>query len=125
MTLDMTGSAGRRLSAAGRQWDAVSACPSVGLIAHADLGDRAGAVLSDSVGHVLWLVPAGSTLGWSVPHTEVYGPCTYVVIPPATRTEGPGDHWLRPPTPSGYLTDPAQLRAALMAAAGQISAAQR
>lgn len=112
---------GFHLSPAGRAWDAVSAERPVGLAAYEALGEASSAVLCDSTGQLLWLVPAGSTRGWAVPHTEVYGPCTYVVIPPASRTKGPGEHWLRPPGPHGYMTDPGRLRAALLAAIEQLT----
>lgn len=106
---------GIHLMPAGRDWDAVRVSPRIGLEAHQAMGDASRAVICDSGGQLYWLLPPGTASTWDVPHTESLGLTIYVVVPHTALTAGPGDHWERPPGPSGYLTDPDVLCAALLA----------
>ena len=104
-------------------WDIIVAPQTLGLAALEilDLGsDRApGPVLWEPMGPIprlQFLVPTGTSDGWSVPHTSALGVACFIGVPGPTTLEPPGIHWLVPPDPDNpeALVDAAALRQALL-----------
>ncbi|MET7933505.1 hypothetical protein [Streptomyces sp. NPDC005322] len=113
----------------GPYWDAVRAPAVVGERALQLLGRAAGAVIAD-YSQMYWLIQPGAASGWprirqvgvlSPPLAEV----TYVGVPPAARTRGPGLHWRLPVGPGQYFTGAVRLRDALVQAVTAEEAAVR
>ncbi|MET7936978.1 hypothetical protein [Streptomyces sp. NPDC005322] len=105
----------------GPHWDAVRAPVPIGERALKLLSDATGAVIAD-YGSMYWLIPPGRAQYWRrLRHVQALGAhhaeVTYVGVPSATRTSGPGLHWRIPVGPGRYLTDAVQLRDALAKAA--------
>ena len=113
-----------QLREAGHHWDAVRID-----------GDLAGAVyrvMSDAThgapGPVLinpgarrhyWFLNPGSTRRWDVfPGVACRSKGSWVVVVPASRTNGPWAHWLSPPGPDGRRANAALLHATLRALVG-------
>ncbi|MFF4257933.1 DUF6415 family natural product biosynthesis protein [Streptomyces sp. NPDC001663] len=110
---DLTWVTGMRLTPAGVEWDAVRVGRYLGVQAIGRIA-RPGAVAVDPAcaePFLYFLLPAGSTDGWEVPHTRPLGANAYVVLPPADKDSPPGPYWLIPPK-CGF-TRAATLRRAL------------
>ncbi|MEV8058158.1 hypothetical protein AB0P37_17040 [Streptomyces antimycoticus] len=94
---------------AGKWWDSVRAAPLVGQRALELLGDDTGAVIQDKYGTLYWLIEVGSADSWRLRQvrvlTELTDECTYLGVPPTSRTEGPGTHWRVPLSADHYLPD--------------------
>jgi hypothetical protein len=100
----------------GEWWDAVKVPAYIGKGALGRLGDESGAVIEDPLGRSLyWLVEPGRADTWELHRVEPLGAASYVAVPPAGRTEGPGVRWIVPLAPLRYLTAPEALYAALAA----------
>jgi hypothetical protein len=98
-TQPLTRTAGPRLTAAGIDWDAVKVPRFYALQALKRLASP-GAIAVDPVRArpvLYFFVPAGSTVGWDVQHSDALGTATHVVLPPATKELPPGPYWLIPP----------------------------
>ncbi|HKR51527.1 MAG TPA: DUF6415 family natural product biosynthesis protein [Pseudonocardiaceae bacterium] len=110
---DLTWVTGMRLTPAGVEWDAVRVGRYLGVQAIGRIA-RPGAVAVDPACAeplLYFLLPAGSTEGWDVPHTRPLGANAYVVLPPADKDSPPGPYWLVPPK-CGF-TQAAMLKQAL------------
>ncbi|MER7788140.1 hypothetical protein [Streptomyces sp. NPDC097640] len=98
-----------KLVPTGTWWDAVRASATVGEHALKLLGDESGAVIQDRYGPLYWLVAPGAADGWDVREVQVLGASTaeasYVGVPPAHWTSGPGTRWRIPVGPDCYLTE--------------------
>ncbi|NML55370.1 hypothetical protein HHL19_16500 [Streptomyces sp. R302] len=101
----------------GAEWDAIQVPRSVGLVALNILGARSGAVIEDETA-LYWLLPAGSTEGWSTRGTKALPTGTTLDVPVARCTTGPGPHWRICPGEDRLLTSVDALRAAVVDASG-------
>ncbi|MBL1101571.1 hypothetical protein JK363_33980 [Streptomyces sp. 205] len=101
----------------GRWWDAVRVAPTVAGRALGALGEASGAVIQDIYGTLYWLVAVGSVRDRRLRHVRVLpalaDESTYLGVPPASWTEGPGPHWRVPLTHGPCLTDAEALWTAL------------
>ncbi|QKV97885.1 hypothetical protein HUT19_28800 [Streptomyces sp. NA02950] len=101
----------------GRWWDAVRVAPPVAARALGALGEASGAVIQDTYGTLYWLVAVGSARTSHLRHVRVLtalaDESTYLGVPPASWTEGPGPHWRVPLTDGRHLTDAHALWTAL------------
>ncbi|MFJ9589685.1 DUF6415 family natural product biosynthesis protein [Streptomyces acidicola] len=95
---------GMRLAQAGVTWDVVKVCRFLGLQALEYIG-HPGAIAVDPYSPepmLYFFVPAGTTVGWSVPDTTPLSGTaevtTHVVLPPPHREAPPGPYWLLPPS---------------------------
>lgn len=101
---------------AGLTWDAVRVPRWVAAPTLAALADKSGAVIEDTWGAVwYWLIRPGAGAGWGHGHgVYVLGTACWLAVPPVTRTEGAGVHWLIPPVSGrAALTDAPLLNVAL------------
>ncbi|MFE5163615.1 hypothetical protein ACFRNT_35030 [Streptomyces sp. NPDC056697] len=102
---------------AGTWWDAVRAAPTVGERALRLLGDESGAVIQDKHRTLYWLVEVGSATSWHLRQvrvlTELADESTYLGVPPAHWTTGPGTHWRVLLSADRCLTDARKLWEAL------------
>lgn len=103
---------------AGTHWLAVRAPEAVAETALSFLGERTGSVILDPFTRCCyWLVPLGSADGFDLPGVHVLGTCSWVAVPPREWLTVPGLRWAREWRAGQTLTDPAELRAALVTAA--------
>ncbi|WP_159399504.1 hypothetical protein [Streptomyces alboflavus] len=119
-TTSTRGPAGTRIVAAGIDWDAVKVTRSFALQALERLVSP-GAVAVDphpAEPVLYFLVPPGSTAGWSVIHSEALSETTHITLPHDGKLLPPGPYWLRPPGRGSLLTDVDALRAALETVVG-------
>ncbi|MFE1272156.1 hypothetical protein [Streptomyces sp. NPDC058758] len=103
--------------AVGAEWHAVRVPRGVGLLVLDILGARSGAVIEDGTA-LYWLLPAGSTEGWTAPGTKALTAGTVLSVPVARCTTAPGSHWRICPGEDRLLTSADALRAAMADAAG-------
>ncbi|MER0448486.1 hypothetical protein ABR738_28670 [Streptomyces sp. Edi4] len=106
------------MTRAGVDWDAVMVSRLYALRA-LELLNRPGSVTVDPrrTDPVLcFFVPAGTTVGWSLPQSIAFSTATYVMLPPSLKEAQPGPYWLLPPV-GGFVqhTGTAALQAALAA----------
>ncbi|MEV6007285.1 hypothetical protein AB0M29_10790 [Streptomyces sp. NPDC051976] len=108
------------LCEAGLWWDAVRVNEAEGRRALDFLrstGAPVGPVILDDGGiepRMYFLVPPGTVTKWVDGGSVPLGRRSHVVVPPATRTEPPGLHWLHfPRSPKSALTSVNTLRIAL------------
>ncbi|MET7763879.1 hypothetical protein ABZS71_18335 [Streptomyces sp. NPDC005393] len=105
---------------AGLWWDAVRVPRALGEHALRLVGDATGAVIDDPLDKRLcWLIEPGAADQWDMSWltgVELYGRTTFVYVPPADRTSGPGVHWRLPLRYDRYLTEPAFLLSVLQMA---------
>lgn len=111
---------------AGHVWDAVelpaTTDSTAGQAALHELG-ISGPVAHDPRQRIYYvLVPAGTAARSSLPGTQCLGNSgdrdrsdCWVGLPSPARVAGPGQHWAIPPDGTGRLTNPEELRAALVA----------
>ncbi|WP_405011384.1 hypothetical protein [Kitasatospora sp. NBC_01539] len=109
----------------GRLWDVLLVPAALGSPALALLatGPDPGPVLvRPEDGRLGFLVPPGTSAGWTATGIHAAGDGTLVPVPPPTGpgSRGPGVHWLVPPDGSGRLVDPARLELALHEAAATL-----
>ncbi len=108
----------------GVHWDAVRAPDALAVPALAALARDGvpGAVLADPISRTTyWLVPVGyaGSVATGLPAAVLpLGTGSHIVMATARTVDGHRPHWIRPPEPGQWVTDPAVLRAALAAAAG-------
>jgi hypothetical protein len=99
---------------AGVTWDAVRVPRNIGLTALTILGARSGAVIEDPNGLALyWFIRPGRATAWGVTNTVALSTGSFVVVPPARRTAGPGPHWRVCPGTKPWTTDVEALRTAV------------
>jgi hypothetical protein len=90
------GFADTRITAAGKEWDAVRVDRFLGLQAADRLGAAAGPVIVEPTA-MYFLVHPGATRGWGLPQSKGLGETHYVVLPAPGRNHPPGPYWLLPP----------------------------
>ncbi|RNG38030.1 hypothetical protein [Streptomyces botrytidirepellens] len=102
----------------GPHWDVLRAPAEIGERALGLLDDASGAVIAD-YSLMYWLIPSGDAQCCRDLRKEIHilgadgAEVSYIGVPPAGRTEGPGLHWRIPVGPDRYLTDLERLCEAL------------